>query len=62
MAVSVEESMVLLYHIQSQRTRITRHGKPSTMMGTLSFGAMESFRLPSCTPRLCAAAYARSWG
>ena len=53
MVVSPEESTAL-YHIRSQRTRITQDGKPSTMMGTPSFGALESIRLPHCTPRLCA--------
>ena len=47
MAVSPEESMVL-YHGQSQRRRTTRDGKPNTTMGTLSFEAVESIRLPNC--------------
>ena len=41
---------------------ITQDGKPSTMRGTPSFGAVESIRLPNCAPGLCAATRARSWG
>ena len=40
MVVFVEKSMVL-YHGPSQRRRITQDGKPSTIMGALSFRAME---------------------
>ena len=50
MAVFPEESMVL-YHIRSQRTRITQDGKPSTTMGTPSFGAVETIVHLGCVPQ-----------
>ena len=49
----------LLPNIQSQRTQITQHDKPSKMMGTPSLKAVESIHLPSCTPRLHAATRAQ---
>ena len=61
MAFSSEESMVL-YHIRSQKARITQNGTPSTTMGTPLFRAVESIHLPNCTPGLCAVTRARSWG
>ena len=36
-------------------------GKPSTTMGTPSFGAVESIRFPNCTPRMCTTTRAQNY-